>query len=274
MEANQLRIVFVGKDIELRIVSLVVRAQEAAAEVVLLDRGSNDETQLLAEQKGCNVIAFSGEISSPAIASAISELEVVDYTLIIVVRPNWRLRDFPLLLNRVRERWDVHLGEHTEIEAEDPANVPHMDAEPVHLILSPKGLEELAAAKLDDTPMNLPDSLRVRVVYSDMPANVPQRESLASASRFAQMFYWMLESKHPLILFGIPGLVCFILGYQLSGNVITTFDELNKTSLGVTLATIAVTLIGLFAMMVAVILYILGKQVKQLQSQYEGAPEK
>ena len=97
---------------------------------------------------------------------------------------------------------------------------------------------------------------------------IPQRESLATASRFAQLFYWMLESKHPLLLFGIPGTVLFILGYRLSGNVVGALEELNSTSIGVTLATIAMTLVGLFGIMVALILYIMGKQVEQIQSQY------
>ena len=46
------------------------------------------------------------------------------------------------------------------------------------------------------------------------------------------------------------------------------FTELNSTSIGVTLVTIAMTLIGLFAMMVALILYIMGKQVARIQNQY------
>jgi hypothetical protein len=79
----------------------------------------------------------------------------------------------------------------------------------------------------------------------------------------------MLETRHPLLLFGIPGIVLFVLGYKLSGNVIDTFSELNTTSIGVTLTTIAMTLVGLFAMMVALILYIMGKQVEQIQSQYD-----
>jgi hypothetical protein len=70
-------------------------------------------------------------------------------------------------------------------------------------------------------------------------------------------------------LFGIPGVVLFILGYKLSGNVIGTLEELNSTSISVTLATIAMTLIGLFGIMVALILYIMGKQVEQIQSQYD-----
>ena len=64
----------------------------------------------------------------------------------------------------------------------------------------------------------------------------------------------MLESKHPLLLFGIPGIVLFLVGYKLSGNVLDTFDEWNQTSVGVGLAVVGVTLMGLFAMMVGLIL--------------------
>ena len=117
--------------------------------------------------------------------------------------------------------------------------------------------------------MNFPSDFKVRVIESSGLVNLPQRESLASASRFAQLFYWMLETKHPLFLFGIPGIVLLVLGYKLSGNVVDTFSELNSVSIGVTLTTIAMTLIGLFAMMVAIILYIMGKQVEQIQSQYK-----
>ena len=116
---------------------------------------------------------------------------------------------------------------------------------------------------------DLDEQLRVRIVEAQLDVSVPQRESLATASRFAQLFYWMLETKHPLLLFGIPGVVLFILGYKLSGNVIGTLEELNSTSISVTLATIAMTLIGLFGIMVALILYIMGKQVEQIQSQYD-----
>jgi predicted transporter len=87
------------------------------------------------------------------------------------------------------------------------------------------------------------------------------------------MFYWMLESKHPLVLIGLPGLVLFVLGIQLSGNVIDQFKELNSTSLGVTLATVAVTLVGLFALMTAILLWIMEKQVASLHHQVETEGE-
>ena len=42
------RVVLIGENIELRIVSLVVRCREVAEEVVLFDTGSTDETVQLA----------------------------------------------------------------------------------------------------------------------------------------------------------------------------------------------------------------------------------
>ena len=95
---------------------------------------------------------------------------------------------------------------------------------------------------------------------------------MATASRFAQLFHWMLSSRHPLILFGLPGLIFFIIGFRLTGNVVGEFEKMNSISLGVTLATSAVTLIGLFAMMTSLMLYILGKQVRQIQRQYDDWP--
>ena len=175
----------------------------------------------------------------------------------------------PVVVNRSREGWDIYIAYNNQANQELVAEelvIGSLDFD--HIYVSSKGLEELAKANTMTSTLNFPSNLRVRVIESSDKIKLPQRESLATASRFAQLFYWMLETKHPLFLFGIPGLVLFILGYQLSGNVIDTFNELNSVSIGVTLTTIAMTLIGLFAMMVALILYIMGKQVEQIQSQY------
>ena len=57
------RIVLVGRNIELRIVSVIVRSREVASEVVLFDTGSNDETVELAQEVGCEVVHFKQEVS-------------------------------------------------------------------------------------------------------------------------------------------------------------------------------------------------------------------
>ncbi len=267
-----LRLIYVGRDIELRIISLLVRASEVAEETVFIDLGSNDQTVDLATEFGCRTLHYvENDFTTPDLARLISNSNLDDNfaNLIIHINDDWRLRELPVVVNRSREGWDIYIAYNNQANQELVAEelvIGSLDFD--HIYVSSKGLEELAKANTMTSTLNFPSNLRVRVIESSDKIKLPQRESLATASRFAQLFYWMLETKHPLFLFGIPGLVLFILGYQLSGNVIDTFNELNSVSIGVTLTTIAMTLIGLFAMMVALILYIMGKQVEQIQSQY------
>lgn len=264
------RIVLVARDIELRIISLIIRCREVADDVVILDTGSNDETVDLAHEVGSKVCHYNGDLSPQSIASYLLEQELADgNTLILRVSRGWKLSDLPLAVNRAREPWDIHYTYKDESSGiEDDADVVLSSTKIRHLVLSEDGCKALAALSPLGTQQDVPSQLQVRFVEAEAPINLPQRESLATASRFAQLFYWMLESKHPLLLFGIPGIVIFVLGYRLSGDLATMFTELNSTSIGVTLATIAMTLVGLFAMMVAIILYIMGKQVERIQHQY------
>ena len=270
---EKLRIVYVGKDIELRIISLLVRGQEISQEVVFVDLGSNDSTIELAEEFGCRVLNYGEQLNACDLAKfmAKSSLETGFSNLIILITPEWKLRELPVIVNRSREGWDIYFSfvKNEKAEKINEADLVLAALEIDHLFLSSQGLIGLANSTELSTAMNFSSDYKVRVIESSGLVNLPQRESLATASRFAQLFYWMLETKHPLFLFGIPGIVLFILGYKLSGNVVDTFSELNSVSIGVTLTTIAMTLIGLFAMMVAIILYIMGKQVEQIQSQYK-----
>ncbi len=270
---EKLRIVYVGKDIELRIISLLVRGQEISQEVVFVDLGSNDSTIELAEEFGCRVLNYGEQLNACDLAKFMvkSSLETGYSNLMILITPEWKLRELPVIVNRSREGWDIYFSfvKNEKAEKINEADLVLAALEIDHLFLSSQGLIGLANSTELSTAMNFSSDYKVRVIESSGLVNLPQRESLATASRFAQLFYWMLETKHPLFLFGIPGIVLFILGYKLSGNVVDTFSELNSVSIGVTLTTIAMTLIGLFAMMVAIILYIMGKQVEQIQSQYK-----
>ena len=263
------RVVLIGGDIELRIVSLVVRCREVADEVVLFDTGSTDETVQLAHEVNCRVVQFSDTVTPQKLAEAAVESGYVDgLSLFLPISPQWKLSELPLSVNRAREGWDIHylyrrVGDHGSHDS-----VVLSESVVGHLITSKEGMHQLASLPDGATSDDVSQDVRARFVETDAPIQLPQRQSLATASRFAQLFYWMLESKHPLLLFGIPGVVLFVLGYRLSGDLASMFTELNTTSIGVTLITIAMTLIGLFAMMVALILYIMGKQVARIQNQY------
>ena len=260
-----------ARDIELRLVSLVVRGREGADEVVLMDLGSKDSTVEYAKEIDCEVLHFKSEPNIQNITSFLldSNLEKMDSTLVISVTDEWKLRDLPLSINRARENWDVHFSHQVDDASVDSVDELVLSSVTIqHIVLTHEGMEAIAYLGPLARTSELDENLRVRIVEARSNVSLPQRESLATASRFAQLFYWMLETKHPLLLFGIPGSVLFILGYRLSGNLVGALEELNSTSIGVTLATIAMTLIGLFGIMVALILYIMGKQVEQIQSQY------
>jgi len=263
------RIVLVGRNIELRVVSLVVRCREVADEVLLFDSGSNDETVELADEIQCEVVHLNGVLSPKNLCTTLIEQgHDAGTTLFLPISDEWKLSELPLSVNRARENWDVHYVFQDSRPSRDVDETVISETTIRHLIVNSRGAQALAALPDEAKSSALEDRLKVRFVLADQPIQLPQRESLATASRFAQLFYWMLESKHPLLLFGIPGVVLFVLGYRLSGDLATMFTELNSTSIGVTLVTIAMTLIGLFAMMVALILYIMGKQVARIQHQY------
>jgi hypothetical protein len=239
--------------------------------VVFIDLGSEDETKILVEEIGCTLLETKeNDLQNISNVLIESDLDPVDNYLIINVNKEWSLREFPLHLNRSREGWDVYVGLVSDSgEVDTPSESVLSQSNFQHASLSNEGLKELSNSLDSSTAHDLSDNLRVRIIQSTALPTLPQRESLATASRFAQLFMWMIQSRHPLFLFGIPGLVLFILGYRLSGGVVDTFTELTTESLGVTFATIAMTLFGLFAMMIALMLYIMGKQVEQIQAQYE-----
>ncbi len=274
MTKAPLRIVGIGHNIELRVVSFLTRARQSTEDVVFIDLGSEDETTILVEEIGCRLLTCEkSDIISIARCMKDSDLDPADNYLFIHVNKQWSLREFPLHLNRSRENWDVYIGLAPSDEQEEsrPTRSQLAKSNFQHASISNSGLEELVTANDETTAHELSDQLRVRVIESTTLPSLPQRESLATASRFAQLFIWMIESRHPLFLFGIPGIVLFVLGYRLSGGVVNTFTELSTESIGVTLLTIAMTLFGLFAMMIAVILYIMGKQVEQVHAQYDGS---
>ena len=113
MPSERLRLIYVGRDIELRIISLLVRAQEVAEEVILIDMGSTDRTVDLANEFGCQVLNYNDDdLTAPKLAKLIASSSIdQDYSnLIISVTSDWKLRELPVVVNRSRESWDIYLA--------------------------------------------------------------------------------------------------------------------------------------------------------------------
>ena len=164
---EQLRLIYVGRDIELRIISLLVRASELASEVVLIDLGSNDRTVELADEYGCEVLHYNkGEVTAPELAKLIVDSKGSDdySNLVIYIDDDWKLRELPVVVNRYTEGWDIYIAFNnsestTELIVEELV-ICSLDID--HMVLSRRGLEELSKANSMTSTHNFSDQLRHR----------------------------------------------------------------------------------------------------------------
>ena len=271
-----MRIVLVVRNQTLRIASAVVRALDFAERVTTLILEEDEETAVLAERAGAEVILHDGQTDAPTIAkSLISSTEEEERTVIISLDDDWKLSDMARTIGLSRQGHDVFIAfKHRTMNLRVTENRPdapvdsdtytYADADIQFAYCSFSGLQAVANQSQDSVPAQLDSEIDARVVELDPPSGPPRRESLASASRFAQFFYWMLESKHPLILFGIPGVVFFWVGFEMANELINFQGPHDSVSLGVALAAFAATLVGVFSLTTSLILYVLGKQVNRM----------
>jgi len=269
-----MRIVLIARDQSLRIASAVVRSFDFAEEVFLLDLSDTDETRELAKKAGATVIRHEGGTDAPSIAASINAHETTDTTILIALDDKWSLSNLPRTVGLARQGHDLFIafkhrtenrrnGEPIE-KALTSDSYTYLEADIQFACASPTGLAAVAAQSPSDHPAALSRDIALRVVELDPDNRVHQRESLASASRFAQLFYWMLESRHPLILFGVPGVIFFLLGYEMFQEFASFQGPHDPVSLGVALAAFAATLIGVFSLTTSLILYVLGKQIDKM----------
>jgi len=270
-----MRIVLVVRNQALRVASAVVRAQDFAEHVNVMNLGGDSEVAKLARESGAEVIEHHGATDAPTIARILlSELEQMGRTVIISLDSDWKLSDMARTVGLSKQGHDVFIAfknrdKNTEKGSKDisvvgPDTYTYSEAFIQFAYCSPTGLEAVASQGEFAVPADLSDEIDLRVVELDPPAGPEKRESLASASRFAQFFYWMLESKHPLILFGVPGVVFFWVGFEMANELISFQGPHDSVSIGVALAAFAATLVGVFSLTASLVLYVLGKQVNRM----------
>ena len=271
-----MRIVFVARDQALRVASAVVRALDFAERVTVINLDCGEETTRLAEESGGEVIQYSGPAHAPSIAELLvgTTLEQ-ERTVIIALDEDWKLSDMARTVGQSRQGHDVFIAfKHRTINrksTDDGQGLPiatdtynYSEADIQFAYCTKQGLLAVAEQNEDQAPADLPENIELRVVELKLPPGPAQRESLASASRFAQFFYWMLESRHPLVWFGIPGIVFFWVGFEMANELISFQGPHDSVSLGVALAAFVATLFGVFSLTASLILYVLGKQVNRV----------
>ena len=180
-----LRIVLVGKDIELRVVSLIVRAREIADDVVFLDLGSNDTTVELTEEVGCQTLHFNSVFDAVHLAKFLkaSPLDAASTTLAIHITDGWKLQDISLSINRARELWDLHIShqaEPTGDEQEAPLVLSELEIR--HVVMTEAGMDAMASISIEGTSDELEEG----------------RNNLGLISNFLDLLY-IIAHEHCLI---------------------------------------------------------------------------
>ena len=275
-------ICFVTRSQSLRIGSAVIRAFEFTEHVHVIQLEDDETERNIAIECGANVFHHSNWSTAPEIAKSVKELIHSDQIIIISLDDDWRLSNLPLLFTSARTAPDIllalkmdptdrrHSSEQTILEADAHA---YSEVAIQHAICSKEGLEEISKQDRNDTPGDLPENLRVLVIEVKSSANTNNQQSLTTISGFSKLLYWMLESKHPLILFGIPGAILFWVGFQMADQLVNIGGPHDTVGVGVALAAFAATLVGVFAITASMILFVLSKQVERIQAEFSATIE-
>tara|TARA_B000000565_G_scaffold113910_1_gene85774 strand:- start:1726 stop:2562 length:837 start_codon:yes stop_codon:yes gene_type:complete len=275
-------ICFVTRSQSLRIGSAVIRAFEFTEHVHVIQLEDDETERNIAIECGANVFHHSNWSTAPEIANSLKNLIHSEQIIVISLDDDWRLSNLPLLFTSARTAPDIllalkmdptdrrHSSEQTILEADSHA---YSEVEIQHAICSKEGLEEISKQDRNDTPGDLPKNLRVLVIEVKSSASKNNQQSLTTISGFSKLLYWMLESKHPLILFGIPGAILFWVGFQMADQLVNIGGPHDTVGVGVALAAFAATLVGVFAITASMILFVLSKQVERIQAEFSATIE-
>ena len=188
------------RDQALRIASAVVRARDFADRVTVINLDGGEETTYLAQESGAEVIQYSGDTDAPSIAKTlIDSTHDMEQTVIIALDQDWKLSDMARTVGLSRQGHDVFIAfKHrtkNRKSSDDGQGLPidsdtynYSEADIQFSYCSKKGLLAVSEQQQDDAPVNLSEHIELRVVELELPPGPPPRESLASASRFAQFF--------------------------------------------------------------------------------------
>lgn len=281
MSRENVDICFVTRNQALRIGSAVTRALEFTKNVHVIQLTIDEEEKDIAIRCGANVMHHSDWSTAPEIASTLQDMINSEQIIIISLDDDWRLSNLPLLYTTARTAPDILLAlkmdeqNHSKNEEKIIQADAHAYSEVIiqHAICTKEGLGAISDQDRNDTPGDLSEKFRVLVIKVKSSAKVSNQQSLTSISGFSRLLYWMLESRHPLILFGLPGAIMFWVGFQMADQLVDIGGPHDTVGVGVALAAFAATLIGVFAITTSMILFVLSKQVERIQAEFNATIE-
>ena len=266
-------VAFLCQNQDLRIASAVLAARKHVDSVLVIDQRSTDGTDKLARNAGAEVMRSSRQMKMSELLAALRDRVAGDSLLLIHLDKAWRMTELESIVTRCRTSGrDVDIVFQHNRAARRFSNglvleeIGLAETELFNtLFCNEKGFAELVG--LGDEPLGrLPGSLNASMTRQQRIGDANDGIPASQQRRLINKLIWMFESRHPLLYFGIPGLMMIIASFYLLAGIIANYESIQKVHIGVAIATTVSTVLGLFSIMAALTFYILGKQLEFVQT--------
>ena len=283
--------------------SVVLRLRHVLDSVIVVNDGSHDATEEVARLAGAQVISHpTNRGYGAAIRTGLAAAQKLDPRAVVLMDADGqhRVEDVVDLVRPiVEDEADVAVGSRF---ADDRTQVPRMRKVAQHGLtwLSNVG----SGVKLTDSQSGMrafgPRALAALLLSSTSMAAASEMQFLASDAQLRvcevpiEIRYFgevkrnpigqgldvlngilrMVSLRHPLLFFGLPGLIVLALGLWLALDVVQTFDRVHILLVGQLIFAVAFVIIGILSMFTAVVLNAVQGLRQELRSrQSPRAPE-
>lgn len=274
--------------------SVVIATREFVHEVIVVDDGSKDVTADIAETAGATVIRLeTNQGKGAALNAGFREAQARHPDAIVMLDGDAQHdpADIPrvvapilagraavvigsrFLAQKSRIPWWRKIGQHVLTGITNAATgVPVTDSQSGFRAFSPDALKELrfhSGGLAVESEMqflleegNLPwTEVPIGVTYRDGNKRNPVTHGL----QILDSILGIVSQRHPLLFFGIPGSVSLLTGLGLGFWVLDRLNRIHTLSVGGSLASTVLLMVGLLLCITGVILHTVGTMTGRIQ---------
>ena len=269
--------------------SVVLTAQRYATKVIVIDDGSEDETAWVAEQAGATVIRHpTNRGYGAALRSCFEYARESEFEALVILDGDGQHRPemIPQVVAPVDEgKADVSIGSRF-LDGHKAGPVPGYRKFGIRVITKLTNLGTRRSGKITDAQSGFRAYSRAAIaaidpLEADMGASAEilweaDRKGLrivevpitvdyqtAGSTRgpvqhglsvIGSMIRYV-ETKHALLVFGVPGLIVFLVGLGLGFYVLDSYNRTGIPALGLAMVTVLVTVVGLLLAFTGLIMH-------------------
>lgn len=281
---------------EIAIGSVVLRAKKHADTVIVIDDGSTDATSSVALAAGASILRHERNIGKGvAIRDAFFKAKELDADILVVLDADGQHNpdEIPDLITPIRDSSaDMVIGSRfldkksaipkyrragQEVLTVLTNRVSHSsvtDSQSGFRAFSKKAIHSLSLQEVgigiesamlkaaSDAGLQIaevPISCRYDVEHASKMGSVRHGFSVVNT------LLKIVEERRPLLVFGVPGLIVFLIGFGLGFWVVEVFIAKDELAIGTALISVLMVTVGIFSVFVGLMLHSISKVLKKVQ---------